>query len=272
MKFERIVTFEMSTGSTNAYRSVLSATGSFEIVGASRWDDIGAHLVYVVRRITSPGSLVTISCVPHITTTVPVAASFTYAITGAFMSPGGGLACTFSVIFRIVGAAVIAPTAAAPTAVFCRKLRLDIFDFFASAIRFPSVRVREENSSRTFSGPPDRLEGYFDMCNIACYNPRRSTGPRQSSRPDRRSDPTGEKTHIRWPPLLPNGSCMNLLNARRIGTNDKKKRTKPMPINATPTCRSRDPDSPKNVAPAGEAALGPATMLPPTQLRWTTTR
>src|SRR3989442_14307957 len=44
MKFERIVTFEVSTGSTNAYRSVLSATGSFEIVGASRWDDIGPHL------------------------------------------------------------------------------------------------------------------------------------------------------------------------------------------------------------------------------------
>src|SRR2546423_5378566 len=44
MKFERIVTFEVSTGSTNAYRSVLSATGSFEIVGASRWDDIGVHL------------------------------------------------------------------------------------------------------------------------------------------------------------------------------------------------------------------------------------
>src|SRR3989442_13290999 len=106
----------------------------------------------------------------------------------------------------MAGSAVFAPTAAAPTAVFCRKLRLDILDFFALAIRFPCVRVREENSSRTFSGPPDRLEGYFDMCNIACYNTRRSTGPRQSSRPDRRSDPTGEKTHIRWPHLLQNSA------------------------------------------------------------------
>src|SRR2546427_5202725 len=84
-------------------------------------------------------------------------------------SPGAGLACRFSVIFRIVGAAAIAPTAAAPTAVFRRKLRLDIFDFFSSAIRFPSVRVREEDSSRTLSGRADRLEGYFDVCNNACY-------------------------------------------------------------------------------------------------------
>src|SRR3989442_10311834 len=179
MKFERIVTFEVSTGSTNAYRSVLSATGSFEMVGASRWDDIRAHLVYVVRRFTSPGSRVTISCVPHMTTTVPVAASFTYAMTGVLLaSPGAGLACTFSVIFRIVGAAAIAPTAAAPTAVFCRKLRLDIFDFFSSAIRFPSVWVREEDSSRTLSGRPNRLEGYFDVCNIGCYKSMRpASGP-----------------------------------------------------------------------------------------------
>src|SRR2546422_11200564 len=168
MKFARSVTFDVSAGSTNAYRSVLSATGSFEIVGASRWDDIGAHLAYVVRRFTSPGSLVTISWVPHITTTVPWAASFTYAMTGAFTSPGGGLAWTFSATLRIVGAAAIAPTAAAPTAVFCRKLRLDIFDFFSSAIRFPSVRVRER-TSRTISGRPEHLEGYFDVCNIACY-------------------------------------------------------------------------------------------------------
>src|SRR5881296_4349608 len=86
-----------------------------------------------------------------------------------FASPGGGTAWTFSVIFRIVGAAAIAPTAAAPTAVFCRKLRLDIFDFFSSAIRFPSVRVRER-TSRTISGRPHGLEGYFDVCNIVCYN------------------------------------------------------------------------------------------------------
>src|SRR3989442_9037515 len=58
---------------------------------------------------------------------------------------------------------------AAPTAVFCRKLRLDIFDFFSSAIRFPSFHVRER-TSRTISGRPHRLEGYFDVCNIVCYN------------------------------------------------------------------------------------------------------
>src|SRR5437867_13440036 len=87
---------------------------------------------------------------------------------GVFTSPGGGLACSFSVIFGIAGAAAIAPPAAAPTAVLCRKLRLDIFDFFSSAIRFPSVRVREE-TSRTISGRPHRLQGYFDVCNIVCY-------------------------------------------------------------------------------------------------------
>src|SRR2546427_9508557 len=73
-------------------------------------------------------------------------------MTGLFKSPAAGLACPLSVIFRLAGAADIAPTAAAPTAVFCRKLRLDIFDFFSSAIRFPSVRVREEDSSRPSPG------------------------------------------------------------------------------------------------------------------------
>src|SRR2546426_8175076 len=64
-------------------------------------------------------------------------------------------------------------------------------------------------------------------------------------------------------PALPNGFCMKLLNARKIGTNDKKKRSNPMPTNAIPTCRSRGPDSPKNVAPAGDAKPGPPTMLLP---------
>src|SRR5438552_18077254 len=86
----------------------------------------------------------------------------------AFAARGGWPAWTVSVIFNLVGAAAIAATAAAPTAVFCRKPRLDIFDFFSSAIRFPSVLMRERNS-RTPSGPPDWLEGYFDVCNIACY-------------------------------------------------------------------------------------------------------
>src|SRR3954469_25090663 len=38
-----IVTESGRSGLTNAYRSVLSATGSLEISGASRWDDM-AHL------------------------------------------------------------------------------------------------------------------------------------------------------------------------------------------------------------------------------------
>src|SRR3989442_10216790 len=89
-------------------------------------------------------------------------------MTGVFTSPDGAPAWTFSVIFRIDGAAAMAPTAAAPTAVFCRKLRLDIFDFFSSDIRFPSVWVRER-TSRTISGRRHGLKGYFDVCNIDCY-------------------------------------------------------------------------------------------------------
>src|SRR5438552_17239433 len=104
-------------------------------------------------------------------------------------SPGGRTAWTFSVIFKIVGAAAIAPTVAAPTAVFCRKPRLDIFDFFSSAIRFPSVLIRERNS-RTFPWRPDRVQGYFDVCNIVCYKEKghndrpahRTQRPRMSGR------------------------------------------------------------------------------------------
>src|SRR3989442_4482654 len=71
---------------------------------------------------------------------------------------------------------------------------------------------------------------------------------------DRKNEPNIE-------PALPNGFCMKLLNARKIGTNDKKKRRSPMPTKAIPTCRSRGPDSPISVAPAGHAVPGPPTML-----------
>ena len=40
MKFAMSVTASGLSGLTNAYTSVLSATGSFEISGASRWLDI----------------------------------------------------------------------------------------------------------------------------------------------------------------------------------------------------------------------------------------
>src|SRR6058998_4143288 len=69
-----------------------------------------------------------------------------------------------------------------------------------------------------------------------------------------------KKNEPKIDPALPNGFCMKLLNARKIGTNDKKKRSNPMPTKAIPTCRSRGPDSPKNVAPAGDAKPGPPTM------------
>src|SRR5438445_12696072 len=122
-------------------------------------------------------------------------------MTGVFTSPDGVLAWTFSVIFRIVGAAAIAPTAAAPTAVFCRKLRLDIFDLFSSAIRFPSVRVRER-TSRTISGRPDRLKGYFDVCNIACYKSPVVNRPAPSCRADQNSR-IGDTNPIHWAHSLP---------------------------------------------------------------------
>src|SRR2546427_7944656 len=81
--------------------------------------------------------------------------------------------------------------------------------------------------------------------------------PRAPMRNDKKNEPNIE-------PALPNGFCMKLLNARKIGTNDKKKRRSPMPTKAIPTCRSRGPDSPISVAPAGHAVPGPPTMLPPT--------
>src|ERR1700729_2331772 len=48
-----IVTVPGSSGETNAYRSVLSATGSLLIAGASRWDDICSSSA---RRASDPGS------------------------------------------------------------------------------------------------------------------------------------------------------------------------------------------------------------------------
>src|SRR3989454_6454860 len=78
--------------------------------------------------------------------------------------------------------------------------------------------------------------------------------PRAPMRNDKKNEPNIE-------PALPNGFCMKLLNARKIGTNDKKKRRSPMPTKAIPTCRSRGPDSPISVAPAGHAVPGPPTML-----------
>src|SRR5215218_4628263 len=50
-----IVTESGRSGLTNAYRSVLSATGSFEISGASRWDDM-AHLTGAGARTVEAGN------------------------------------------------------------------------------------------------------------------------------------------------------------------------------------------------------------------------
>src|SRR5689334_4949693 len=48
-----IVTVPGSSGDTNAYTSVLSATGSLLIAGASRWDDISSGSL--LRRAGDPG-------------------------------------------------------------------------------------------------------------------------------------------------------------------------------------------------------------------------
>ena len=74
----------------------------------------------------------------HPITTVPVEASFTYAMSGALESPAGRAPVAFSVTCRIVGAAATAATAAAPTAVFFRKLRRDM-PASSSAMFIPSV-------------------------------------------------------------------------------------------------------------------------------------
>src|SRR3989454_8831685 len=73
--------------------------------------------------------------------------------------------------------------------------------------------------------------------------------PSAPIRNDRKNEPNIE-------PVLPNGFAMKLLNAKKIGMKDKRKRRNPTIRNAIPSCRSRGPDSPKSVAPPGIAALG----------------
>src|SRR2546428_7139109 len=115
------------------------------------------------------------------TTTVPCGGSVTCATRGAVGSPGGGdTPWTFSVSFTMVGAAAIAPTAAAPTAVLCKKLRLVIFDFLSSGISdSPPVGAPGGNPTPFATGPRHRLAAYFDVCNTACYNGPPSFGRRR---------------------------------------------------------------------------------------------
>src|SRR2546422_3309309 len=80
--------------------------------------------------------------------------------------------------------------------------------------------------------------------------------PSAPIRNDRKNEPNIE-------PVLPNGFAMKLLNAKKIGMKDKRKRRNPTIRNAIPSCRSRGPDSPKSVAPPGIAAPGPPTILAP---------
>src|SRR3989442_6005963 len=80
--------------------------------------------------------------------------------------------------------------------------------------------------------------------------------PSAPIRNDRKNEPNIE-------PVLPNGFAMKLLNAKKIGMKDKRKRRNPTIRNAIPSCRSRGPDSPKSVAPPSIAALGPPTILAP---------
>ena len=53
-----IVTFEGSSGLTNAYRSVLSAAGSPAIWGASRWLDASAPPAAEAVMASAPASAV----------------------------------------------------------------------------------------------------------------------------------------------------------------------------------------------------------------------
>src|SRR3989442_13899090 len=82
------------------------------------------------------------------------------------------------------------------------------------------------------------------------------TLPSAPIRNDRKNEPNIE-------PVLPNGFAMKLVNAKKIGMKDKRKRRNPTIRNAIPSCRSRGPDSPKSVAPPGIAAPGPPTILAP---------
>src|SRR3989442_11879989 len=65
--------------------------------------------------------------------------------------------CALPICFlhkTVVGAAAIAPTAAAPTAVLCKKLRLVIFDFLSSGIRIPLLWRRWGGTQTPYATGP----------------------------------------------------------------------------------------------------------------------
>src|SRR2546429_264897 len=165
MKFARTVTLDVSAGSTNAYRSVLSATGSFEIAGASRWEDIEDHpCAYPRIRDARRGALVTISFLPPLTTTGPGPAAAPAAQTRVPGSEGVVPALAFSVRPRTLGAAAKAPTVAAPIAAPCKNFRRDILFFGSSTMQFPSGgrdgSTRSTRSVLRGAAP----SAYFVMC------------------------------------------------------------------------------------------------------------
>src|SRR2546425_7816623 len=69
----------------------------------------------------------------------------------------------------------------------------------------PPSGVRER-TSRTISGRPDRLKGYFDVCNIACYKSPVVNRPVPSSCRADQDTQIGGMDHIRWPHLLQNSA------------------------------------------------------------------
>src|ERR1700757_397277 len=82
-----IVTVSGLSGLTNAYRSVLSATGSLLISGASRWDDTYATPPCVraasSRRLTRARSRYVVRCWPETIVTSDLRASRTIATSGS---------------------------------------------------------------------------------------------------------------------------------------------------------------------------------------------
>ena len=152
-----IVTVSGRSGLTNAYVSVLSATGSLEISGASRCDDmVPPHRLCrdaaCMMRRTSCGSLTTTSSVPWRIETSPSLASWTQNMTGSLLTHGEaverqrrGPALAPSTVLADAGAAAAwrlrAPigtaTAAAPAVTRNRSRRDQVDKMISSRVGGP---------------------------------------------------------------------------------------------------------------------------------------
>src|ERR1700722_4553758 len=158
------VTVPGLSGLTNAYTSVLSATGSLEISGASRCDDMNASQKSQTtkdsrtaqraarnRRAARSLSRTRVQLVPRNTSISPVAASRTCTTTGSDPSAGPVPAVGASAAERVLAAAGSAPPANAAAA-------MPAAPTVAAPFRSERRECLGQSSSRSFDDDPASLE------------------------------------------------------------------------------------------------------------------